>query len=54
MSKSILMVVDVQRNLIGYNPYNNDKVISNIKNLISIARNNKIEVLYIRHDNGKK
>lgn len=53
MSKSILMIVDVQRSLIEYNPYNKDKVISNIKDLISIARNNKIEVLYIRHDNGK-
>ena len=53
MSKSVLMVVDVQTGLIKKHPYNEQKVIDNIKELISIARDNKKEVLYIRHDDGK-
>lgn len=53
MSKSVLMVVDVQTGLIKKHPYNEQKVIDNIKELISIARDNEKEVLYIRHDDGK-
>jgi len=43
-------VVDVQTALIKRQPYNVDKVIDNIKELISIARDNEIEVIYISHD----
>jgi nicotinamidase-related amidase len=53
MSKSVLMVVDVQTALVKEHPYNEQKVIDNIKELISIARDNKKEVLYVRHDDGK-
>lgn len=53
MSKIILMIVDVQNELINANPYNVDMVIANIKKLILTARDNKKEVLYVRHDDGK-
>jgi len=53
MSKSVLLVVDVQTALIKEHPYNEDKVIDNIKELISAARANGKEVLYVRHDDGK-
>lgn len=43
-------MVDVQTALIKRQPYNVDKVIDNIKELISIARDNEIEVIHISHD----
>ena len=53
MSNMVLLVVDVQRALIEEHPYNACKVVENIKKLITAARENKIEVLYVRHDDGK-
>jgi nicotinamidase-related amidase len=53
MSNSVLLVVDVQTALIEEHPYNKQKVIDNIKRLISVARDNEKEVLYVRHDDGK-
>jgi nicotinamidase-related amidase len=53
MSNIVLMVVDVQNALIKKHPYNEQKVIENIKKLILTARGNKKEVLYVRHDDGK-
>jgi len=53
MSNIVLMVVDVQNALIKKHPYNEQKVIENIKKLILAARGNKKEVLYVRHDDGK-
>lgn len=50
MSNSILLVVDVQTALIKRHPYNEQKVIGNIKELISVARDNEKEVVYIKHD----
>ncbi|MBS4214060.1 cysteine hydrolase family protein [Neobacillus rhizophilus] len=52
MSSSVLLVVDVQTALIKEHPYNEKKVIGNIKKLISIARDSNKEVLYVRHDDG--
>lgn len=52
MSNSVLLVVDVQTALIKEHPYNEKKVIGNIKKLISIARDSNKEVLYVRHDDG--
>lgn len=52
MSNSALLVVDVQTALIKEHPYNEGKVIENIKRLISIARDSKKEVLFVRHDDG--
>ena len=53
MSNIVLMVVDVQKGLINDHPYNEKKVIENIKKLILTARNNGQEVIYVRHDDGE-
>ncbi len=53
MSKSVLLIVDVQTALVEKHPYNEQNVIDNIKKLISTARGNGKEVLYVRHDDGK-
>lgn len=50
MDKSVLLVVDVQTALIKGHPYNEKKVIDNIRELISTARDNEKEVVYVRHD----
>ncbi len=53
MGKIVLLVVDVQNALIKEHPYNEQKVIENIKKLILTARNSKKEIVYVRHDDGK-
>lgn len=53
MSKEALLIVDVQTALIKADPYNIKNVINNIKTLISIARENDKEVIYIRHNVNK-
>lgn len=50
MNRCVLLVVDVQTALIKRKPYNKQKVIDNIKELISTARDNEVEVIYVRHD----
>ena len=52
MSNIVLLVVDVQNALIKAHPHNEHRVIENIKNLILSARDNKKEVIYVRHDDG--
>lgn len=53
MSNIVLLVVDVQKALIDDHPYNEKKVIENIKKLILTARNSGQEVIYVRHDDGE-
>lgn len=53
MSNIVLLVVDVQNTLINAHPYNEQRVLENIKKLILTARDNKKEVLYVRHNGGK-
>lgn len=48
----ILLVVDTQKMITKPNLYNFDSFISNIKKLIKVARENDIEVIYVRHDDG--
>ena len=50
MTRSVLLVVDVQTALIEAISYNKQKTIDNIKELISAARDNQKEVIYVRHD----
>lgn len=52
MSNIVLMVVDMQNALIKKHPYNEQKVIENIKKLILTARDKDNEVIYVRHDDG--
>ena len=48
----ILLVVDTQKGCFNENLYLFDTVRENIKRLISLARENKMEVLYVQHDDG--
>jgi len=50
--KTVLLVVDVQTALMESHPYNEIGFIENIRQLIQIARQNNIEVVYVRHDGG--
>lgn len=52
MENIILLVVDVQTALVETQPFNVALVINNIKQLIKTARQNNIEIIYIRHDGG--
>lgn len=52
MSSTALLIVDVQNLLINGHPYNEKKVIKNIKELLLAARENNKEVIYVRHDDG--
>lgn len=52
MSHNVLLVVDVQTALVNEHPHNEEKVIANIKRLITAARQSNTEVLYVRHDDG--
>ena len=48
----VLLVVDTQKLLVNNQLYNFENFIKNIKDLISTARESKIEVIYVVHDNG--
>ncbi|MBU3132607.1 cysteine hydrolase [Clostridium gasigenes] len=49
MENIALLVVDVQNALVLGEPYNREAVISNIKKLVEISRENEVEVIYIQH-----
>ena len=48
----ILLVVDTQKGITDDRLYEFAKMKSNIKELISEARQNDVEVIYVRHDDG--
>lgn len=48
----VLLVVDTQKLLVNSKLHNFEKFIANIRRLIDVARKNKIEVLYVVHDDG--
>lgn len=47
-----LLIVDTQKLIVRENLYCFDLFVSNVKRLIRTARENQIEVIYIRHDDG--
>jgi nicotinamidase-related amidase len=49
MGNIALLVVDVQNALVLAKPFAIDEVISNIKRLINVCRENNVEVIYIQH-----
>ncbi|MHB8131514.1 MAG: cysteine hydrolase family protein [Mobilitalea sp.] len=51
-AETVLLVVDVQTALMVEHPYNEKKVIENIKKLISVSRRKGLEVIYVRHEDG--
>ena len=48
----ILLVVDTQKGCFDERLYAFEKVRDNIKLLISVARENNVEVVYVQHDDG--
>ncbi|MFT4144745.1 MAG: cysteine hydrolase family protein [Mobilitalea sp.] len=50
MSNIALLVVDVQNAIVNEHPYNEKKVITNIQSLLSAARENNKEVIYVQHE----
>lgn len=48
----ILLVVDTQKLITNGNLFIFETFVSNVKNLIHEARENNIEVIYVRHDDG--
>lgn len=49
----VLLVVDTQKLITNEKLYNFKSFVSNVKSLIQIARENHIEVIYVRHDDGE-
>ena len=47
-----MLVVDVQKLIVTEKLYEFDQFVINVKRLISVARENGIEVIYVRHDDG--
>lgn len=52
MSKTVLLVVDVQQALIDASPVREDEFLINLKMLIDAAHAGGTEVVYVRHDSG--
>lgn len=52
MSKTVLLVVDVQQALIDANPVREDEFLLNLKMMIDVAHASGTEVVYVRHDSG--
>lgn len=50
----VLLVVDAQQAIVNSSLYQADLFISNVKALIETARQNHIEVIYVRHDDGPR
>ena len=48
----VLLVVDTQKLITNKNLYKFDEFKSNVKKLIATARENNIEVIFVRHDDG--
>lgn len=49
----VLLVIDTQKLIVNQKLYEFDKFISNVKRIIHEARENNIEVIYVRHDDGE-
>ncbi len=53
MKKMALLVVDVQNLLVDEKPYHFEIFIEKVQALIQSARENEVEVIYVRHDDGE-
>ena len=54
MAITALLIVDVQNALVDEKPFNIERVLANIKNLLDTCRENNIEIIYIQHDGEKE
>lgn len=50
----VLLVIDAQKQITNGKLYGFDMFVSNVRRLISAARANGVEVIYIRHDDGRE
>ena len=50
----VLLVIDTQTLITNDKLYRFDLFVSSVKKLIALARDNNIEVIYVRHDDGPK
>lgn len=48
----VLLIVDTQQALVNQNLFLKEKFVDNIKKILSEARKNNIEVIYVIHDEG--
>ncbi|MBQ2464297.1 MAG: isochorismatase family protein, partial [Treponema sp.] len=48
----VLLVVDTQKGCFNESLYEFERVRKNIKDLIAVARENNVEVVYVQHDDG--
>lgn len=48
----VLLIVDAQNAIVNANLYNFERFKTSVKELIKQARKHKIEVIYVRHDDG--
>lgn len=49
----VLLIVDTQKLIMNEQLYKFDEFVVNVKSLINSARENNIEVIYVRHDDGE-
>jgi len=52
MKNTALLVVDVQTALMNFHPYKETEFLAKLRALIKTARQNGMEVIYVRHDGG--
>ncbi len=48
----VLLVVDTQKMIVTSELFQYETFVNNMKQLISLARNKDIEIIYVRHDDG--
>ena len=48
----VLLVIDAQKAITNEKLYKFETFVSNVKMLIKNARDNNVEVIYVRHDDG--
>lgn len=51
--KTALMIVDVQKALIDGHPYDEKAFLERLRGLIGAARDGGVDVIYVRHDEGR-
>lgn len=49
----VLVIIDVQKLITNDKLYNFEEFLINLECLIKVARENNVEIIYIRHDDGK-
>lgn len=49
----VLLIVDAQKEIVNERLYAFDAFVANVKTLIKAARENGVEVIYVRHDDGE-